>query len=838
MLKKLLAGVAALALALGGVALTSMSASAHNGALDGTVACQTDGTYTVTWTFTMTNTPTNDHATVKVSGFTPANTTVSGGGGKWVGTDFVLSTPDGANGTPIHLGNYTVTFTQAGIPGTATAASATAYVDWYEWSGHATSYPKTKTLAGTCNVTIPPTAPTFTPSVCNGPGTSTTPSYFVPVTDHVKYYVKVGDASSYPAQPTATGTYNPTTGQKIWVKAVPDQGYTFAGGATKQEWSQTFDSAGDCTSHVTPGAPSYTESVCTGALTESGGSFKVTGTTGVNYEYSFSSATGPWTPLSNGTSGPATAGSTVYLHAIAQPHYALDGTTTWNHTFTIAGSPTPCFQKVPPVAPDFTEAVCTTPGQSTLPSYTIHATTGVLFTVTVNGQPASNAPGIHYVSYGDTVVVSADGDIANGYILTDGPQTWGPTTFAAEKDCLVEATPVTPAFTSGICTAPGQSSDSTFQVFAAAHVSYQYSLDNATWLPAAAGSAITVPAGSHVFVRANPDSGYQILGQRSWDQQLVNPGPCLVEAFPGDPLFVDGACTAPGQSTLGSFEIIAADHVSYEYSFDNSTWLPAAVGVHDAPAGSHVYLRANPEAGYTILVPNTWDHQFTTPGDCLVETTPLEPGVTAQSCDATNGGTLVDGYITIPAGNLPSHVSYFISGAPAAPGNHVLKPGSYVVTATAEVGYTLVGYPVEGWSKTITPSDACGQLEDHPIVTPAVVFVQSSCTAPGSFTLSNDLGISDAVIWTVNGAPASEGKHTVAGDGIVYVHAAPNAPDFGFADGTTADWSFEFSTPTVCELTTLAVTGQSPWGFVGIAGVLLVAGATFLVARRRENATD
>ena len=57
MLKKVLASVSALALALGMIALVAGPASAHTGTLSVSAVCQNDGTYLVTYSGSTSNVP-------------------------------------------------------------------------------------------------------------------------------------------------------------------------------------------------------------------------------------------------------------------------------------------------------------------------------------------------------------------------------------------------------------------------------------------------------------------------------------------------------------------------------------------------------------------------------------------------------------------------------------------------------------------------------------------------------------------------------------------------------------------------------------------------------------
>jgi hypothetical protein len=123
-------------------------------------------------------------------------------------------------------------------------------------------------------------------------------------------------------------------------------------------------------------------------------------------------------------------------------------------------------------------------------------------------------------------------------------------------------------------------------------------------------------------------------------------------------------------------------------------------------------------------------------------------------------------------------------------------------------------------------------------VVPSAAQVQLSCGNPGSYTLSNDLDIDGAVIWTVNGTPGvAPGTYTVTGPATVTVHADPAAPLYGFTGGQLQDWTLVFTAASGCELTTLALTGFTPTGLI-IAATVLMVGALAMFQIQRVLSRD
>jgi len=233
------------------------------------------------------------------------------------------------------------------------------------------------------------------------------------------------------------------------------------------------------------------------------------------------------------------------------------------------------------------------------------------------------------------------------------------------------------------------------------------------------------------------------------------------------------------------------------------------------------------------------------PVNCLVKADFIQPTATSQVCEVTTTDgldgkithTLKDAFITIPSLADSPHVTYFIDNVVAAPGDHVLKPDSYTVSAVANAGYFLQGYNGP-WTEVLTSATPCSDLITHPLVDPAAVQVQLGCFTNGSYTLSNDLSDAAALIWTVNGSTVSQGTYKVTSASTVVIHATTSGPSYGLETGATTDWTFHFVRPTNCDLTTLALTGSSPTGWIVFGYLLLVSGLTLVAvrfARRREG---
>jgi hypothetical protein len=131
-MKKLIAGLATALLASGFAVVAGIApASAQAPSVSGSAACQVDGTYTVTWNYAVSNVPNGVTATASVTASSPAGT-ITGGG----------------------TTTTTSTFTQAGLPGTATQAAVTIQTAWSDGQSELT--PASVPLPAGCAVVPAP----------------------------------------------------------------------------------------------------------------------------------------------------------------------------------------------------------------------------------------------------------------------------------------------------------------------------------------------------------------------------------------------------------------------------------------------------------------------------------------------------------------------------------------------------------------------------------------------------------------------------------------------------------------------------------------------------------
>jgi hypothetical protein len=339
--------IAALALSVGvgGVASLALvtAASAHASLISGSAQCQSNGTYTVSWTIS------NDwilaDSIVEVS---------HTGGGSFSGIPTTI--PASAAKTPPFK---SVTVVQTGISGSAKSASLSVKGTWTDKVSENNS--GSVTLPGTCTTNTAATAPTFTNASC----TVATGSYTIPSSTVANYFVAIGNGAPVAA---SAGTVSEAVGTLIKITAQAKPGKTLTGTTA---WSATISGAGSCggggsstppppppppvvgaTVTVTPVAPAITQGVCLSGK-ESAAFYVIPTVTGVAYLNGASAA-----PAGKYT---VAYGSTTTINAVALTGYTFIGgtTTTWtlaaNKAATCAAAPTQVlgttFTQPPPKTP-------------------------------------------------------------------------------------------------------------------------------------------------------------------------------------------------------------------------------------------------------------------------------------------------------------------------------------------------------------------------------------------------------------------------------------------------------------------------------------------------------
>jgi hypothetical protein len=478
-------------------------------------------------------------------------------------------------------------------------------------------------------------------------------------------------------------------------------------------------------------------------------------------------------------------------------------------------------------------SVCTGPNQYSAPSYTLKAVTGVIYTV----DGATKAAGTYPAVNGTTVNIVAS--VTDPKYELVGTKSWSFEFKAPVDPCTVTVEPVAPDFKQQVCTGPGDHSLATYTIPAVTGVLYFVKIDGGAEQPISAGTH-NIPDGVNtVEVIAKGDAAnYYVItgGTKIYPVFTVNPaGLCLVEIIPLTPDPTQAVCDVvnhPGVVPSSTYTLLYVPHVVYLVSTDNVNFTPVTITgntTYPVAPGTHIYVKAtvdDPTKYQTSAF--AWDHLFTDPGDCKPEVTPVAPDVSHQFCDDSDptNPILVDGAILITAA---TNITYYIDGNLAVVGLNPVAPGAHTVTATFDTTkYKLAPGAQTSFPVTINPGEC---LPTEPLVTPAVASSQIGCFSSGSYTLSNDLNDPNAVIWTVNGTQVAPGKYTVSSAASLTMVATPNAPQYGFPAGVQTTWTVNFQKPSVCDLETLALTGQSPTGLLIVADLLVVAGLALFGVR-------
>jgi hypothetical protein len=506
--------------------------------------------------------------------------------------------------------------------------------------------------------------------------------------------------------------------------------------------------------------------------------------------------------------------------------------------------PTGCI-KVQAVATPY-PSVCDGPNHFTDPSYSLTAVTGVAYTVNGTPQGAGSYPATNGTS------VHIEASVTDPKYELTGQTSWDFTFTEPSPACTVKVVPVKPVLTQAACTGPGEHDSAYYTVTAVTGVLYYVKVDGGAEQPLAPGKYV-IPDGTstvQVIAKGDADNYYVIEnGPIVYDvDTLVPAGLCLTLLIPLEPDPVNDECDAlaPGVVPPTTYTLFYVAHVIYEVSVNDGAPQDVILtqnttfNVVPRDARIHVTARVDDPTKYT-MAPWSWTMVFWDPGDCKTKLVPLEPLATDQFCEddaplAPEGGTSLtimaakvqhQGTITIPA--TPAGVQYFLDGAPVGAGVYTVDPGIHKVTADVLDPATTKLDPsiVLPFTFDIQP----GLCAPDKLVVPAASSNQVGCFSAGSYTLSNNLKDPNAIIWTVNGTQVAPGKYTVTNSGTVTIVAAANTPDYGLEPGAQTTWTVDFKKPTVCDLETLALTGQSPTGLLIVADLFVVTGLALFAVR-------
>lgn len=372
-------------------------------------------------------------------------------------------------------------------------------------------------------------------------------------------------------------------------------------------------------------------------------------------------------------------------------------------------------------------------------------------------------------------------------------------------------------------------------------VSYVITNSSNVVIPFDAGTGKTagIPGGSYT-VAVSAASGYTLGGNPSSIPVSVGSynGYCGLTTVAGGASATSQVCTNYALVN-GVITVEVKTGVNYVITNSSNVVIPFDAGTGKTaavPSGTYT-VTVSAASGYTLGANPSSIPVTVTAYDPYCGLTPVTPhaSVLPQTCPV---GTLVGGSITV---TVTMGIVYTIK----SPANAVvpftagtgktgpLTPGTYTVEVAAASGYSLTS--AANIPLIVQPyGDSCGQLITDPLVTPAATMVQASCSASGSYSLSNDQ-TPGAVVWRVNGVVTAEGQHSVTTSGPVTITVTPTT-GYGFAFDQQAEWDFSFGTSSTCaDLKTLAFTGSDASPLAALAAGLGLLGIALLRARRRER---
>jgi hypothetical protein len=476
-------------------------------------------------------------------------------------------------------------------------------------------------------------------------------------------------------------------------------------------------------------------------------------------------------------------------------------------------------------------SVCDGPNHFTDPTYTLAAVTGVAYTV--NG--ASTPAGTYDATNGTSIHIEAS--VTDSKYELTGTTVWDFTFSEPSPECTVKVVPVKPIVTQAVCSGPGAHDLAYYTITDVTGVLYFVKVDGGAEQPVSAGKHDIPDGTATIQVIAKGDAAnYYVIegGPVIFDVETINPaGLCLDLLIPLEPDPINDACDAlaPGVIPATTYTLFYVPHLIYMVSVNNGAPQDVILtqnttfNVSPRDARIHVTVRVDDPSKYEVA-PWSWTMVYFDFGDCKTKLTPVEPDATDQFCEDP-GKIQHQGTITIPA--TPAGVQYYLDGAPVAAGPYTVTPGLHQVTADVIDPSTTKLDPaiVLPFTFDIKP----GLCQPDVLVVPAASSNQIGCFSSGSYTLSNNANDSNAIIWTVNGTQVAAGKYTVSNPGTVVIEAAANAPHYGLQPGAQTSWTVDFKKPTVCDLETLALTGQSPTGLLIVADLFVVTGLALFAVR-------
>ncbi len=572
-------------------------------------------------------------------------------------------------------------------------------------------------------------------------------------------------------------------------------------------WTQ--DAAG-C-NKATPVAPSATPiTAC-----DTDGSLTFGPTTGVVYNLT----------TGNGTSG------LWEVTATPATNYYFDGPQVVTFSGDL-GTPSDCTESV---KPGITQAVCdTATGVVTSGFITVPSTPGLDYrlgtTLLTPGSKIELGAGDHTITVTEQPSYTNTG--ASSFLIT----------IANVPNCDDPVEFVAPIVQHEICDATtGEISDAELTFTAVEHVTY--SLDGTEVVFPVGETTVTIPvtAGDHsVTYESAPGyylKGTALLTSKTETVTVTTPESCDDPVEYVKPVVTPESCDAVlGGEKDGIVTFTVPEHLTYVF---DGTEVTAADLTIDKPAGTYS-LVVTAEPGYFITGGGTTETYLITvePAENCV-TIPLDPFANPEECvEGSVDGDKKAGTITIvksehvtwQISNDLDGVKHAVDTSGAGPNIVFDYPaGNYHVWATADPGYTLTS-PTSFALTVHEPTLIC-KLTDLAELPTGASWTQQVCTATGivdpTITVEPFVGVS----YFLDGVKMNQTTVTVT-PGNYTLTAAADDPTNTVTQSVWPTIALVAASSTICgDLTTLALTGETPAGWLIVAIVLLQAGLVLVAIR-------
>lgn len=546
--------------------------------------------------------------------------------------------------------------------------------------------------------------------------------------------------------------------------------------------------------------------------------------------------------VGNGTTG------AWEVTATPAPNYYFAGSQIVKFTGNL-GTRTDCVQAAPPT---YQPAVCNSTTGVVTGAYVIIPTTTPNVQYRVDGTLYAAGAKVD-LGVGDHLVKAEP--ISAAYTLTG--QTEFPITVEKVDVCDDPVEYVAPVVTDEICDEPtGEIKRASIVFTDVEFLTYYLDGTKITFAAGETTKTVTVKAGPHT-ITVETDDGYYLKGtnlltEKDYPLTVSTPKQCDDPVKYVAPDVDQETCnTVSGGVSKGVVTFDLADLEHLTYVFDGTTVdkdhlvFPRAAGDYTlvVTAQDGYYISGGGKtATYTIPVPG--------PGKVCDSTTtiPTDPYPKHEECvpGDVNGATYPGAIIIVKADHVTWQIVTDKTGQKdnvdtSGPGPVYTFPypaGTYTVIAIPDAGYVIAGESEFPGIEIKVPDLPC-KLVDHAELPTDASWKHQVCTSTGltqpTITVAPFPGVNyflDGKIMTQPTVVTTVGQHRIT--------AEPVDPSNTV---TTREWNpLILAAPTaICgDLTTLALTGETPGGWLIVAFVLVQAGFVLLAIRfvriRRERA--